>query len=226
MNCSTPFPSRASCSAGNTCTSSGSPSARASSTGASTKRQPPYDDYFASRGIELTDGQFADITLEWELFYEDLARLVNRGLIVTIDYGYAQEKLFHPRIRRFGTAASYSSQRVTRDLLSDPGQRDLTAHINFTDLQRAGERHGARTLFFDSLAKFLLTLGITDHELFRPVQDVGIESVQEGVELLEARENARRLILPDGIGEELRVLVQEKGMGSESWSFERNLFSK
>lgn len=186
----------------------------------------PYDDYFTARGIELSDGQFADITLEWELFYEDLVRLVNRGLIVTIDYGYAQEKLFHSRIRRFGTAASYSAQRVTRDLLSDPGERDLTAHINFTDLQRAGERHGARTLFFDSLAKFLLTLGVTEHELFRPVQDVGIESVQEGVDLLEARENARRLILPDGIGEELRVLVQEQGMGSESWSFERNLFAR
>jgi SAM-dependent MidA family methyltransferase len=184
----------------------------------------PYQDYFLGRGIELVDGQFADVTLEWERFYEDLARLVRRGLIVTIDYGFGQKKLFDPRIRRFGTAASYASQRVTRDLLDSPGQRDLTAHINFSDLQRAGERHGARTLFFDSLAKFLLTLGITDHELFRPVQDVGIEDVQQGVDLLQAREDARRLILPDGIGEDLRVLVQEKGMGEQMWSFERELF--
>jgi SAM-dependent MidA family methyltransferase len=186
----------------------------------------PYEDYFTSRGIELADGQFADLTPEWGLFYEDMARLVQRGLIVTIDYGFAQEKLFHPRIRRFGTAASYSAQRVTRDLLADPGERDLTAHVNFTDLMRAGERHGARTLFFDSLAKFLLTLGITDHELFRPIQDVEIEGAEQGVALLEAREEARRLVLPDGIGEDLRVLVQEKGMGSETWSFERDLFAK
>jgi len=184
----------------------------------------PYRDYLTERGIELQDGQFADVTLEWELFYEDLARLLRRGLIVTIDYGFAQKKLFDPRIRRFGTAASYASQRVTRDLLDRPGERDLTAHINFSDLQRAGERHGARTLFFDSLAKFLLTLGITDHELFRPIQDVGIEDAQQGVDLLQAREEARRLILPDGIGEDLRVLVQEKGMGSGTWSFEGKLF--
>jgi len=183
-----------------------------------------YDDYFASRGIALADGQFADVTTEWELYYEDLAQLVTRGLIVTIDYGFAQEKLFHPRIRRFGTAASYSAQRVTRDLLADPGERDLTAHINFTDLQRAGERHGLRTLFFDSLAKFLLSLGITEHELFRPVHEVAIDGVGEGVELLQAREDARRLVLPDGIGEDLRVLVQAKGMGDETWSFERKLF--
>jgi SAM-dependent MidA family methyltransferase len=184
----------------------------------------PYEDYFAARGVELANGQFADVTLEWELFYEDLARFVKRGLIVTIDYGFAQEKLFHPRIRRFGTAASYSAQRVARDLLANPGEQDLTAHINFTDLQRAGERHGARTLFFDSLAKFLLTLGITDHELFRPVQDVGIESAEEGLELIQKREDARRLVLPDGIGEDLRVLVQAKGMDDETWSFERKLF--
>jgi SAM-dependent MidA family methyltransferase len=184
----------------------------------------PYEDYFSARGIELADGQFADITREWELFYEDLGRFLTRGLIVTIDYGFAQEKLFHPRIRRFGTAASYRSHRVHRDLLANAGEQDLTAHINFTDLQRAGERHGLRTLFFDSLAKFLLATGVTEHELFRPVQDVGIESAEEGLALLQAREDARRLILPDGIGEDLRVLVQEKSMGEETWSFERKLF--
>lgn len=184
----------------------------------------PYEDYFSARGIELADGQFADITREWELFYEDLSRFLTRGLIVTIDYGFAQEKLFHPRIRRFGTAASYRSHRVHRDLLANAGEQDLTAHINFTDLQRSGERHGLRTLFFDSLAKFLLAIGVTEHELFRPVQDVEIESAEEGVALIHAREDARRLILPDGIGEDLRVLVQEKSTGEETWSFERRLF--
>src|SRR5678816_1677551 len=74
----------------------------------------PYEDYFAARGIELAEGQFADITPEWELYYEDLSRFLSGGLIVTIDYGFAQEKLFHSRIRRFGTAASYRGHRVHR----------------------------------------------------------------------------------------------------------------
>lgn len=184
----------------------------------------PYEGYFSTRGISLADGQFADISLEWERSYEDLARFVDRGLIVTIDYGFTQEKLFHPRIRRFGTAAAYVRQRVTRDLLANPGEQDLTAHINFTDLERAGERHGFTTLFFDSLAKFLLGVGVTGHELFRPVHEIVIEGTEEGLEMLAAREEARRLILPDGIGEDLRVLVQAKGMRSLKWSFERRLF--
>src|SRR6185436_8446358 len=175
----------------------------------------PYEDYFAERGIELANGQFADVSLEWEAFYEDIARFSERALIVTIDYGFAQSRLFDPRIRRFGTAAAYAGQRATRDLLANPGEQDLTAHINFTDLERAGERHGATTLFFDSLAKFLLALGITGHELFQPL---------ESIEGWEARDEARRLVLPDGIGHDLRVLVQAKGLPLDGWSFQKRLF--
>src|SRR5205085_8134708 len=55
----------------------------------------PYEDYFASHSIELENGQFADVSLDWEAFYADVARRVDRGVIVTIDYGYPARKLFH-----------------------------------------------------------------------------------------------------------------------------------
>jgi SAM-dependent MidA family methyltransferase len=181
---------------------------------------PVYDDYFAERGIALAEGQFADVSLEWGAFHEDVLRRFERALTVTIDYGYPGEKLFHSRARRFGTAAAYSRQRVHRDLLADPGEQDLTAHINFSDLERAGERQGAKTLFFDVLAKFLLSIGITGHELFQPVQEVSVGSAEEGWELLQAREEARRLVLPDGIGIEQRVLVQGRNVAVEGWSFQ------
>ena len=176
---------------------------------------PLYDDYFAERGIELLEGQFADISPEWAAYYDEMAALVRRGLIVTFDYGFEQKKLFDPRIRRFGTAASYTGHRVTRDLLANPGEQDLTAHINFTDLQRAGEQQGFTTLFFGSQAKFLLALGITEHELFSSVLEI-----EASVELMEKRDEARRLVLPDGIGEDIRVLVQGKGLPLEGWSFQ------
>lgn len=190
------------------------------------EREAPaeYERYFADRGIELTEGQFADVSLEWEAFHANVLRFITRGLVVTIDYGYPAEKLFHPRARRFGTAAAYAGQRVSRDLLANPGEQDLTAHVNFGDLERAGAREGASTLFFDRLAKFLLTLDITSHELFRPVHEVSIANAAEGVELIQAREDARRLVLPDGIGEEMRVLVQAKGIAVDGWAFQRTLF--
>lgn len=183
-----------------------------------------YEGYFAERGIELADGQFADVSLEWEALYGELADLTQRGLIVTFDYGYPEKQLFDKRARRYGTAASYSRQRVTRDLLADPGGHDLTAHINFTDLIRAGEARGLRTLFFDRQAKFLLPLGITEHELFAPAQDVRIESVAEAVDLRDRRDDARRLVLPDDLGHDIRVLVQSRAMPEVGWSFQRKLF--
>jgi SAM-dependent MidA family methyltransferase len=180
---------------------------------------PMYEDYFASHGVELAEGQFADVSLEWEAMYADIARYLQRGLIVTFDYGFRAPQLFDRRIRRFGTAAAYSGQRVTRDLLANPGEQDLTAHINFSDLERAGEREGMTTLFFDRQAKFLLALGITEHELFKPMQEVDLS-----LELIDARDDARRLVLPDGIGEDIRVLVQGKGVPLEGWSFQKKLW--
>ena len=180
------------------------------------RRPGPYEDYFAARGIELEDGQFADLSLEWEAYYRDIATFVRRGMIVTFDYGFPQEQLFRSRVRRFGTAAAYRAQRVTRDLLSSPGEQDLTAHINFTDLMRAGEEAGFSTLFFDRQAKFLLALGAAEHAL--------IQGQAATVEELEKKDNARRLILPDGIGEDIRVLVQSRGLPADQWTFQKKLY--
>jgi SAM-dependent MidA family methyltransferase len=169
----------------------------------------PYEDYFASHGINLAEGQFVDISLEWEAFHREVVERFDRALFVVFDYGHEAAKLFSSRMRRFGTAAAYSRHRVSRDLLASPGQQDLTAHINFSDLQRAD----ATTLFFDRMNKYLLAIGITQHPLFQP----GNGDFQE-------REDARRLVLPDGIGEDLRVLVQGRGVPLDGWSFQRKLF--
>ena len=181
---------------------------------------PRYAAYFAERGIRLDDGQFADVSLDWAPLYERICRAVPRGLIVTFDYGFPQEQLFRSRMRRWGTAAAYAGQRVTRDLLANPGRQDLTAHVNFTDLIAAGEREGFTTLFFDRQAKFLLALGAAEHALFTPVTDL----TEGSLDLLDQRDEARRLVLPDGIGEDIRVLVQGRGVAEQGWTFQRKLW--
>ncbi len=182
------------------------------------------EDYFASRRITLNEGQFADVSLEWGALYGDICRMVERGLVVTLDYGYPENRLFQSRVRRFGTAAAYSRHRVSRDLLVNPGEQDITAHINFGDLEREGQHRGFSTLFFDRQAKFLLALGITEHELFKPSTELEVSDLNEGVGLLEERDAARQLVLPDAIGHDIRVLVQEKGIAEEKWSFQLPLF--
>ncbi len=185
---------------------------------------PQFANYFSVRGIQLQNGQFADVTPGWEDLYGELCGAITRGLVLTFDYGYPGSKLFSSRARRFGTAAAYSQHQVSRDLLANPGDQDLTAHINFTDLEGAGSRAGFSTLYFDRQAKFLLALGATEHDAFKPVEQRGFESADEALKFREEREQARRLVLPDGIGEEMRVLVQGKGLAEEGWSFQKRLF--
>jgi len=197
-----------------------SPSGRAESPPYVEWREYPasreYLDYFAT---PLADGQFADVSLDWGVFYERIAGIVTRGIIVTFDYGFREKQLFDPRIREYGTAAAYRGHRVSRDLLASPGEQDLTAHINFSDLERAGEQHGFATRFFGSQAKFLLSIGAAEHPLF--AQPENLNSLEEALALRERREEARRLVLPDGIGEDIRVLVQVKGLEGD-WLFERS----
>ena len=90
----------------------------------------------------LDRGQIADLAPSWRPLYRALARGLKRGLMITCDYGYERARLLDARVRRHGTLASYSRHRVSRDALVDLGQRDLTAHVDFTALREAGEAEG------------------------------------------------------------------------------------
>jgi SAM-dependent MidA family methyltransferase len=164
--------------------------------------------YLERRGVELATGQFADFTPGWGELYEEIAGALSAGIILTLDYGYDTRRLFDNRVRRFGTAAAYAGHQVHRNLLAIPGQQDLTCHVNFDDLVEAGERKGFETVTFTRLARFLLEAGAASHPIFSEAVEGELDAA---LEQRQERENARRLLLPDGIGDEMRVLVQKKG---------------
>lgn len=180
-------------------------------------------EYFLRNEVKLEVGQFADFSLEWESFHTAMTRRFHRSMIVIFDYGYEASRLFSGRVRRYGTAAGYRNLRVHRDLLSAKGETDLTAHVNFTDLMRAGASNGWSTLTFDRQAGFLMRIGILDHPDLAPAAEESASNLASALARNEERENARRLILPDGIGEEMRVLVQSRGIPIEGWSFQKSL---
>lgn len=184
---------------------------------------PEMAGYFEERGIRLEAGQFADVTPGWSELYRSILRAVPAGLVVTVDYGFPQERLFDVRVRRWGTAVAFHRHELNRDLLARPGRQDLTAHVNFTDLMRTGEAEGWTTLAFTRQAAFLLSIGIGAHPLFTPLEELagGGAGAEAALALADAREQARRLVLPDGIGEEMRVLVQARGIPLEGWSFQK-----
>ena len=159
-------------------------------------------EWLERRGIALQPGQIADLSLEWEPLYRRLASTLQEGLLVTCDYGFETAALFDPRVRRAGTLACYREQRVHRDALRELGSQDLTAHVDFAALREAGEAEGLVTVGFLRQAPYLVATGIFEDLAAQP-------------DLAPA---AQRLLDGEGMGEEIRVLVQARGQeGREAW---------
>jgi SAM-dependent MidA family methyltransferase len=76
------------------------------------------------------------------------------GKLLAIDYGITADEFFMPA-RRNGTLRAYFRHHLVEDLLANVGEQDITAQVNFTEVQKAGELEGLRTEAFQSQAQFL-----------------------------------------------------------------------
>lgn len=148
-------------------------------------------------GFHLEPGQIADLAPGWVPLYKEIAGRLGRGLLVTCDYGFERERLLDVRIRRHGTLACFTRQRVHRNPFVLVGEQDLTAHVDFTAVIRAGEEAGLTTVALTRQALWLTACG-----LFDDLQDAGPEARQQAMALLDG----------EGMGEDIRVLVQAKGI--------------
>jgi SAM-dependent MidA family methyltransferase len=161
---------------------------------------PKLPDLLRNPDVPLQAGQVADLSPGWEPLYRSLARRLGRGLLVTCDYGFEREKLLDPRIRANGTLACYTRQRVHRNPFVKIGEQDLTAHVDFTTLRQAGEAEGLKTVTLTRQALWLTACG-----LFEELQGADAATRQGAMALLDG----------EGMGEEIRVLVQAKGIETD-----------
>jgi len=143
--------------------------------------------------VQLQEGQIADVAPGWRPLYRSLAERLGRGLLVTCDYGFETARLFDPRVRMHGTLACYRAHRVHRDPFVAVGEQDLTAHVDLSVLIDEGEQAGLRTFALTRQAPWLAATGLLE----------GLESASR-----RERLEAMQLMQLDGMGEEIRVLVQ------------------
>ena len=112
----------------------------------------------------LPDGYTIETSLPAENWWHAAAGIFSRGKLLTIDYGFTAEEQFSPA-RVNGTVRAYHLHQVSDDLLAQPGEQDLTAHVNFSAIQRAGEKAGLKTELFCTQPQFLtriLSKAVTD----------------------------------------------------------------
>ena len=128
---------------------------------------------------------------------ERIARSLESGFVYTIDYGFTRaESMRFPA----GTLMSYRRHTAREQVLEEPGERDITAHVNFTALQEFGADVGLRTERFENLAQTLLSAGEPDQF----AEALGGGSQPDRRRLLQLK------TLLFGMGETFRVLLQSK----------------
>jgi SAM-dependent MidA family methyltransferase len=150
---------------------------------------------FEASGISLEPGQIGELAAGAAPLYRRLARALERGALVTFDYGHRASVLYHPLARRAGTLAVHSAGRRGGDPLERPGEVDLTAHVDWTALTRAGEEEGLETRGLFRQGAYLARAGLLDFAA------------------TEAEKwRAYRLVDPEAMGEELSVLIQTRGI--------------
>ena len=106
-------------------------------------------------------GTVTEIHPQAEAFTRTLARSLRRGAAFFIDYGFPESEYYHPQ-RRGGTLMCHQAHLADADPLVAVGDKDITAHVNFTGIALAGQDAGLVVLGYTSQANFLLNCGIAE----------------------------------------------------------------
>jgi SAM-dependent MidA family methyltransferase len=143
------------------------------------------------------EGRWYESNLDALRWMQHIARSLRNGYVITIDYGYTRaESIRFPA----GTLMGYRRHMAREDVLVEPGERDITAHVNFTAIGEAGVSMGLSQESFETLGSFLLRAGEADQ--FAAAIGGGPETG------LRRRMQLKTLLF--GLGETFRVLVQRR----------------
>lgn len=111
----------------------------------------------APLGDHFADGHRTEIRTNFEDFIQPLAAALDHGLMIWIDYGFAAADLHHP-LRHSGTLRTFSQHHAEEDPLADPGEKDITAHVDFTAVARAAMKIGGQVINFHNQGAWLTEL--------------------------------------------------------------------
>jgi SAM-dependent MidA family methyltransferase len=161
--------------------------------------------YFKELDIHLLTGQRAEANIEATEWISEIASVLEKGYVLTVDYGFSSAELYSTDRSR-GTLMCYKGHQGNENPYIDIGMQDITSHVNFSALHHWGAKNGLQFTGYASQAEFLIALGIKDR-LINQLLLNGRDSY------LAYRKNAFILhqLLFD-MGQKFKVLIQQKGL--------------
>ena len=178
---------------------------------------PPTTPALAARlqalDIELLEGQTAEICLRLDDWAVQVAASLERGFVLTVDYGRPASELYSPELRPRGTLTTYYQHTQLDAPLRHVGRQDITAQVDFTSVIDAGLRNGLELLRMDTQGRFLRHLGLSNMQQRLAALDLSQYAAQAN------RAGMLDLARPGGLGD-FKVLCQGKRVGKPGlWGF-------
>ncbi len=158
----------------------------------------------APHEIEGEHDYLTEIHPQGESFMRTLADKLTCGAVFLIDYGFPQAEYYHPQ-RHMGTVMCHQAHQVDADPLVSVGQKDITAHVNFTGIALAGIEAGLGVLGYCNQGRFLMNCGLLSQ----------LEAAD-----LPTRVMAQKLIMEHEMGEFFKVIGFHKGEPWHALGFE------
>ena len=164
-------------------------------------------------GVELVEGQVAEINLGIDRWAGEIASALESGFVLTVDYGKTATRLYSAEERPDGTLTTYYRHTQTDDPFRHVGSQDITAQVDFTAVVQAGRAHGMGLLGYTRQCEFLRSLGLGDWQ--RRVAGLSLSQQQ----IQANRAGILDLARIGGLGD-FKVLVQGKNVGKPKlWGF-------
>ncbi|HSX81342.1 MAG TPA: SAM-dependent methyltransferase [Candidatus Saccharimonadia bacterium] len=176
---------------------------------------PRIEERLTSLGLSLPEGYRGEVNLAMEDWTGQLSRALDRGFILTIDYGQLATDLYSLQNNQ-GTLVCYHRHVVSSDPYQYIGQQDITCQVDFTSLMRLGDRHGLATVGYALQRQFLTNLGFAS--FLDALQTQSLSAARTAL----SRMAMMTLVDPDEYGD-FKVLAQAKGhgLGIDLLGFER-----
>jgi SAM-dependent MidA family methyltransferase len=166
----------------------------------------------AAQTISVIAPYRGEISLAARAWVSELARRLEKGAMLLIDYGLPRHELYHP-LRDGGTLRCHYRHRVHEDAFWFPGLSDITSHVDFTAVAEAGFDAGLEVLGYISQANFLINCGIGELLMGSKVGAGDTAGADDaGLADLRARGAVNVLISPNEMGELFKVIALGRGI--------------
>jgi SAM-dependent MidA family methyltransferase len=152
----------------------------------------------------LAPGYVSEIAPARDAWVRSVAEILEAGLVVVIDYGYARAEYYHPQ-RTQGTLRCYLAHRAHDDPFLAPGLQDVSVHVDFTAVALAAQDAGLDVAGFTTQADFLLASGLLEDLARTP---------PGAPQYLQLADAVKVLTLPSEMGEAVKVLVLARAGGA------------